>query len=109
MNVFESLENQIIEEANKTPVAECCGLVEIESFKFNIPVFRVIPFKNNARFSANNFEMNPYKFLNLAKTKKIYALYHSHIYTGDEKTNTEIFSEADIALSETYKIPLILF
>lgn len=109
MDYLKEIEQKIIEESNKTPVAECCGLVVIKDFKYSIPIFEIIPFKNLARFSMNMFEMDSNKFLLINNTKKVYAIYHSHVIEDTEAQKCEDFSDCDISMSESWKIPLVLY
>jgi len=109
MNYFRDIEQKIIEEAENSPLAECCGLIVIKEFRHYLPVFEVIPFKNLARFSMNRFEMDCNKFLLINNTRKIYAIYHSHVLDDTEIQKCEDFSACDINMSESWKIPLILY
>jgi len=100
-----NIEEEIILETNKTPAAECCGLIIIDKYIKNFPLFKLLPFTNLSTYSNNEFEMDIDKFTLVKKTKNIYAIYHSHVAPN----STETFSGVDINLSETYKIPIIVY
>jgi proteasome lid subunit RPN8/RPN11 len=104
MEIF-NIENAVINETNKTPDAECCGVIYIKHYIKNFPVFDIIPFTNLATKSSNGFEMDIEKFNLIYKIKKIYCIYHSHVI----KNSNENFSEQDINLSEAWKIPIMVY
>jgi proteasome lid subunit RPN8/RPN11 len=100
-----NIEEEIIKETLKTPLAECCGVVIIDKYIKNFPIFKLLPFTNLSTYSNNEFEMDIDRFTLINKTKRIYAIYHSHV----AKNSTEAFSDVDIILSENYKIPIMVY
>ena len=98
-------ESKLIKIINQNPNSESCGFITIKHFVNSAPIFEIFPSENLAEYSYNQFEISIDHFNFVSKTKKIFCIYHSHVIPN----SNENFSKEDIFLSETYKIPILVY
>ena len=102
MKIAAELLDQIVAHALENPSIECCGLVAVEAGAEQVKTAtRVYP-ANNIHASALKFEIDPMEQFRLTREIEehgweIGALYHSHVRSAPEPSQTDISFAANLS------------